>query len=100
MRSLFVIALTCLLAACAQQSHVQLYPGSPQPESEVLTVVVPYEMEVQSTNSEQVPAANALFGTQHKTLHLQPGQYRITAFYKNEFEVDGGLSHMVEQGRA
>jgi len=99
MRSLFVIALTCLLAACAQQSHVQLYPGSPQPESEVLTVVVPYEMEVQSINGESVPAANALFGTQDKTLHLQPGEYRINAFYKNVFDIDGGLSHEVVRGR-
>lgn len=99
MRSLFVIALSCLLAACAQQSHVQLYPGSAQPEQKVLTVIVPYEMEVQSINGESVPAANALFGAQDKTLHLQPGQYRINAFYKNIFDVDGGLSHEVVRGR-
>lgn len=99
MRSLFVIALSCLLGACAQQSHVQLYPGSAQPESQVLTVVVPYEMEVQSINGENVPAANALFGAQDKTLHLQPGQYLINAFYKDIFDVDGGLSHEVVRGR-
>ena len=72
---------------------MQLYPGSAKQQSQVLTVVVPYELEVQSINGEQVPAANALFGTQDKTLHLQPGQYRINAFYKNVFDVDGGLSH-------
>ena len=99
MRSLFVIALSCVLAACAQQSHVQLYPGSAQPEQKVLTVIVPYEMEVQSIIGENVPAANALFGAQDKTLHLQPGQYRINAFYKNIFDVDGGLSHEVVRGR-
>ena len=87
MRSLFVLALSCFLVACAQQSHVQLYPGSAQQQEQVLTVVVPYELEVQSINGENVPAANALFGTQDKTLHLQPGQYRITAFYKNVFDV-------------
>lgn len=100
MRSLFVLALSCLLVACAQQSHVQLYPGSAKQQSQVLTVVVPYELEVQSINGEQVPAANALFGTQDKTLHLQPGQYRINAFYKNVFDVDGGLSHEVVRGRS
>lgn len=99
MRSLFVIVFSCLLAACAQQSHVQLYPGSAQPKDRVLTVVVPYELEVQSINGEQVPAANALFGTQGKTLHLQPGQYRISAFFKDVFDVDGGLSHEVVRGR-
>jgi hypothetical protein len=100
MRSLFVLALSCFLAACAQQSHVQLYPGSAQPQEQVLTVVVPYELEVQSINGENVPAANALFGTQDKTLHLQPGQYRINAFYKNVFDVDGGLSSEVVRGRS
>lgn len=99
MRSLFVIALSCFLVACAQQSHVQLYPGSAQAREQVLTVVVPYELEVQSINGETVPAANALFGNQDKTLHLQPGQYRISAFYKNIFDVDGGLSHEVIRGR-
>lgn len=100
MRSLFVLALSCFLVACAQQSHVQLYPGAAQQQEQVLTVVVPYELEVQSINGENVPAANALFGTQDKTLHLQPGQYRITAFYKNVFDVDGGLSHEVVRGRS
>lgn len=99
MRSLFLIAVACLLTACAQQSHVQLYPGSAQSENQVLTVVVPYEIEVQSINGENVPAANALFGTQDKTLHLQPGKYQINAFYKNVFDVDGGLSHEVVRGR-
>ncbi len=99
MRSLFVIALSCFLAACAQQSHVQLYPGSAQSQSQVLTVVVPYELEVQSINGEKVPGANALFGTQDKTLHLQPGQYRINAFFKDVYDVDGGLSHEVVRGR-
>lgn len=100
MRSLFVIAFSCFLAACAQQSHVQLYPGSAQPKDQVLTVVVPYELEVQSINGEKLPAANALFGTQDKTLHLQPGQYRISAFFKDVFDVDGGLSHEVVRGRS
>src|SRR5690554_5640782 len=96
MRSLFVLALSCLLVACAQQSHVQLYPGSAKQQNQVLTVVVPYELEVQSINGEQVPAANALFGTQDKTLHLQPGQYRINAFYKNVFDVDRSEEHTSE----
>src|SRR5690606_11681554 len=100
MRSLFVLALSCLLVACAQQSHVQLYPGSAKQQSQVLTVVVPFELEDQRSNGEHVPAADALFGNQDKTMHLQPGQYRINAFYKNVFDVDGGLSHEVVRGRS
>ena len=99
MRSLFVVALTCLLAACAQQSHVQLYQGPALPEQQVLTLVVPNELEVQSINGQRVAAANAMFGTNDKTLHLQPGEYQINAFYKKGFDVNGGISHEVVRGR-
>lgn len=95
MRNLFLIACVFLLAACAQQSHVQLYPGQSLPENQVLTLVVPYELEVHTLNGQHVPKANAMFGTQDKTLHLQPGQYEISAFYKNGFDVNGGMSHEV-----
>ena len=99
MRSLFCIAVTFLLTACAQQSHVQLYPGSAKAEEQVLTVIVPYELEVQSINGQHIAAANAMFGTNDKRLHLQPGAYQINAFYKNGFDIDGGLSHEVVRGR-
>lgn len=99
MRSLFCIAVTFLLTACAQQSHVQLYPGSPKAQEQVLTVIVPYELEVQSINGQHIAAANAMFGTNDKRLHLQPGAYQINAFYKNGFDIDGGLSHEVVRGR-
>lgn len=99
MRSLLVIALSCLMVACAQQSHVQLYPGNALPEQQILSVVVPNELEVQSINGQRVSGANAMFGTDDKTLHLQPGEYRINAFYKKGFDIDGGMSHEVVRGR-
>lgn len=99
MRSLFVIAITCLLSACAQQSQVQLYPGSPLSDAQVLTVVVPNELEVQSINGRQIPSANWSFGNADKRLELQPGVYQINAFYKNGFDIDGGISHEVVRGR-
>ena len=95
MRNLFLIACVFMLTACAQQSHVQLYPGKSLPESQVLTLVVPYELEVHTLNGEHVPKANAMFGTEAKTLHLQPGKYEVSAFYKNGFDVNGGMSHEV-----
>lgn len=99
MRNLFLIACVCLLSACAQQSHVQLYPGTPLPESQVLTLVVPYELEVHALNGQHMPEANAMFGTRAKTLHLQPGKYEVSAFYKNGFDVDGGMSHEVVRSK-
>lgn len=95
MRNLFLIASIFLLSACAQQSHVQLYSGQALPADQVLTLVVPYELEVQALNGQHVPKANAMFGTQDKTLHLQPGQYKVSAFYKNGFDINGGMSHEV-----
>lgn len=99
MRSLFVLAVACLLSACAQQSHVQLYPGAPLPDGQTLTVMVPNELEVQSINGQQIPSANWSFGTADKRLELQPGVYQVDAFYKNGFDIDGGISHEVVRGR-
>ena len=99
MRSLFVIAMACLLAACAQQSHVQLYSGAPLPESQVLTLVVPSELEIRSINGQPHTAANSMFGASDKHLHLQPGAYQVNAFYKNGFDIDGGMSHEVVRSR-
>ncbi|EZQ17074.1 hypothetical protein CF98_35355 [Halopseudomonas bauzanensis] len=100
MRSLFALAAACLLSACAQQSHVQLYPGSPLSAGQVLTVVVPNELEVQTINGQQLPAANWSFGTADKRLELQPGAYQVSAFYKNGFDIDGGINHEVVRGRS
>jgi uncharacterized protein YccT (UPF0319 family) len=99
MRSLFVIAVACLLAACAQQSPVQLYSGAPLPDSQVMTVVVPNELEIQSINGQPYSAANSMFGGSDKQLHLQPGAYRLNVFYKNGFDINGGMSHEVVRGR-
>ena len=99
MRSLFVLAMACLLAACAQQPHVQLYSGSPLPESQILTLVVPSELEIRSINGQPHSAANSMFGASDKRLHLQPGAYQVQAFYKNGFDINGGMSHELVRGR-
>lgn len=99
MRSLFVIAMACLLAACAQQPPVQLYAGSPLPESQVLELVVPSELEIRSINGQPYSAANSMFGASDKRLHLQPGAYQIQAFYKNGFDINGGMDHEVVRSR-
>lgn len=98
MRHLLLIALSCLLAACARQSHIQLYSGSPLPENQIVTVVVPSELEVQSINGQRVSAANAISATERR-LQLQPGAYRIHAYYKRGFDIDGGISHEIVRGR-
>lgn len=99
MRRFLCIAVSLLLGACAQQPQVQLYSGSPMAQDQVLSVVVPSELEVQSINGQHVPAANGLFGNKEKTLLLQPGKYQINAFYKDVYDIDGGLSHEVVRGR-
>lgn len=98
MRRLFILAVSCLLAACAQQSHVQLYAGPALPANQVVTLFVPSELEVQGINGQQVPDANA-FGTGDRELHLQPGAYQVSAYYKKGFDIDGGISHEIVRGR-
>lgn len=99
MQRFVLLILVCLLSACARQAPVQLYAGEPRPDSQVVTLSVPVELEIQSINGQPYSAANALFGASDKVLHLQPGAYRIHAFYRNGFDIDGGISHEVVRGR-
>ncbi|MDP2245655.1 DUF2057 family protein [Pseudomonas sp.] len=99
MRRLFVITMAFLMTACAQQPPVQLYSGAPLPQSKVLTVVVPVELEIRSINGQPYSAANAANGLDDKELLLQPGSYQLQAFYKNGFDIAGGISHEVVRGR-
>lgn len=100
MRRLFWVALVGLLSGCAQQSHVKLYAGPEVPGLQLLVVEVPDALEVLSINGQEMPAANAGFGTGTRSLHLRPGDYRINAYYKNVFDIDGGLSHEVVRTRS
>lgn len=95
MRSMFLMVFACLLTACAQQSQVRLYPGEALPQKQLMTVAVPYELEVQSINGQSMPLTNSLFGTSYNELHLQPGQYQINVYYKEVFSLYGGQSHEV-----
>ncbi len=88
-----------LLSGCAQQAPVQLYAGESRSQSQVLTLVVPTELEIRSINGKPYSAANSMFGANDKTLHLQPGAYQVHAFYKNGFDIAGGVSHEVVRGR-
>lgn len=99
MRIIVSLALACLLSACAQQSQVQLYPGAELPASRVLTVQVPAALEVIDINGEEV-AAGSLFSGDTRVLKLQPGQYRINAFYKNVYDIGGGMSTEVVRTRS
>lgn len=100
MHRVLCIAFAGLLSACAQQSHVKLYEGVELPKEKVVVVQMPSTLEVMSINGQDVPAANAMFGADSKVLHLQPGKYEISVFYKNIFDIGGGLSHEVVRTRS
>lgn len=95
MRPLFTLAAAGLLSACAQSGPVQLYSGSSQPVTQLVTLDVPPALEILHINGQPVPAANRMTGNQPRQLQLQPGKYRVSAYYKNIFDIDGGLSHEV-----
>jgi hypothetical protein len=100
MRSLFVVAVACLLAACAQREPVKLYTGAEQSADQIVVVQMPYTLEVLNINGQPVPAANSMTGNRDRKLHLQPGQYRINAYYENGYDIGGGLSHEVVRTRS
>lgn len=99
MRKIVSIALACLLSACASQQPVQLYPGAELPSGQLLTVQVPAALEIVDLNGQAVPTGPLLNGDM-RVLELQPGQYRLNAFYKNVFDIGGGISSEVVRSRS
>lgn len=96
MRNLLCIIITGLLvSACAQQPHIKLYAGHEQPAEQLVIVEVPQTLEVLNINGQPIPAANRMSGNQSRLLYVQPGEYRINAYYENGFDIGGGLSHEV-----
>jgi len=100
MRNLFVVAVACMLAACAQREPVKLYSGAEQPTGQLVIVEMPYTLEVLNINGQPVPEANRMTGNQDRKLELQPGTYRINAYYENVYDLDGGLSSEVVRTRS
>jgi hypothetical protein len=100
MRNLFVIAVACMLAACAQRGPVKLYSGAEQSTGQIVVVEMPYTLEVLNINGQPVPEANGMTGNQDRKLELQPGKYRINAYYENVYDIDGGLSSEVVRSRS
>tara|TARA_R110000751_G_scaffold94534_5_gene184454 strand:- start:3028 stop:3852 length:825 start_codon:yes stop_codon:yes gene_type:complete len=100
MRHLICLAAVLLLSACAQQAPVKLYSGSEQPASQLVVVEMPNTLEVLDINGQPAPAANRMVGNNLRELELQPGEYRINAYFENGYDVGGGLSHEVVRTRS
>jgi len=100
MRLVICLAAVALLSACAQQAPVKLYTGVEQPAAQVLVVEMPYTLEVLNINGQPAPAANNMMGNSTRQLHLQPGEYRVNAYYENVYDIDGGLSSEVVRSRS
>lgn len=95
LRSFALIAAAAfLLTACSRSPVVQLYEGAKQPDSQVLTVRVPTDLEVFTINGREVDGVNTFFNTDHKDLKLSPGRYEVLAYYKRLWDLDAD-SHEV-----
>ena len=95
LRSFALIAAAAfLLTACSRSPVVQLYEGAKQPDSQVLTIRVPSDLEVFTINGSEVDGVNTFFNTDHKDLKVTPGRYEILAYYKRRWDLDAD-SHEV-----
>ena len=89
LRSFALIAAAAfLLTACSHSPVVQLYEGAKQPDSQVLTIRVPSDLEVFTINGSEVDGVNTFFNTDHKDLKVTPGRYEILAYYKRLWDLD------------
>ncbi|MEE4251867.1 MAG: DUF2057 family protein [Alcanivoracaceae bacterium] len=93
---LTVIALLVLLSACARSPVIKLYEGDELAPQQLLLVDVPMELEIVTVNERRLEGINKLFSFGDRTLHLQPGDYRIIAYYKNLFELSGNEHEVVK----
>ena len=95
-KRLTAITLFVLLSACARSPVIKLYEGSDLPPQQLLLVDVPMELEIVTINERRLDGINKLFSFGDRTLHLQPGDYRIIAYYKNLFELSGNEHDVVK----
>jgi hypothetical protein len=93
---LLLIATFALISACSSGPVIKLYEGAELLPEQLLLVDIPVELEVVSINERRINGVNKLFGFGDRTLHLQPGNYRIVAYYKNLFELPGGNHEVVK----
>lgn len=91
-----VLAALVLLGACAQNQPLRLYEGEPRGESDIAVVQVPMELEVMRVNGRRIEGLNTLFSPEKRDLHLEPGQYRILAYYKDLWELSGDTHDIIK----
>ena len=96
MRTILILLTLMTLAACARSPDIKLYEGADQQAEKLLLVDVPMELEIVVINERRVEGVNKLFGLGDRTLHLQPGDYRIIAYYKTLFELSGNNHEVVK----
>ena len=96
MRTILTMLALTILTACASSPDIKLYEGADLPAEKLLLVDVPMELEIVVVNERRVEGINKLFTLGDRTLHLQPGDYRIIAYYKNLFELPGNNHEVVK----
>ena len=100
LRFIPVVLCALILSACARSPVVQLYDGAAKPDSQVLTVRVPSEIEVFTINGKEVDGVNTFFATDFKELKLTPGRYEILAYYKELWQLDADNHDIVKTNPA
>lgn len=100
MRNILCIAFALLLTACAQNAPIRLYDGAERSAAQVVVVQVPADLEVETINGAKARGVGGLGRDAYQTLHLQPGDYEIAAFYKGVFDVMGVNTEVVRSRMA
>lgn len=95
-----LIMALLFLAACSTSPVMRLYDGPEKPESEVTVVRVPVELEVLSINGRRIKGLNTLFSPGYKDLHLDPGEYRILAYYKDLWSINADTHDVIKSDPA
>ena len=76
-----LIICTITLSACASiKDPVQVYEGAKRPDSEIVKLLMPYELKVEQLDGKDLDTPYVPGG--YYQIHLLPGEHQIMVFYE------------------
>ena len=69
-----------LLAGCATNSTFNLYPRPEKPSDEVVTVIVPWQIQIRSVNGQKIPMSLLANSEDERRKGVVPPSFLLQAF--------------------
>ena len=88
--AILALSALMLLSACASTHVIPLYEGEERDQDQIAIVELAPRLEIFSINDQEVEVDAPMFASGEREIHLEPGNYRILAFYRQLWEEPTG----------